>query len=70
MSVVESETAEKSPEGSPPPFVESETAETLLPYDKGGVPIYVAVAWVGIIIAYVTGVLTLVIPDLRAWMAR
>ncbi len=69
MSDAASDSAEKGP-SAPDAFVESDGAETRLPYDKGGVPIYIAIAWVGFIIAYLLGVATLVLPDLRAWMAQ
>jgi hypothetical protein len=51
-------------------FEEHDASQTMLPYGNGGVPFYVAVIWVGFIIAYVTGVVALVLPDLRAWMAN
>jgi len=51
-------------------FVEHEERETAMPYDKGGVPIYVAVLWVGFIVAYVTVMALLALPDLRAWLKQ
>ena len=52
------------------PFVERDDAETVLPYDKGGVPFYVALLWVGFIVAYVAVMAAIALPDLRAWMAK
>ena len=50
-------------------FIERDDRETELPVDHGGVPIYVAIAWVVFIIVYVTVMAILALPDLRAWMA-
>jgi hypothetical protein len=69
MSDAASETS-ASPASPPPPFVESDAGRTELPYDEGKVPLYVALVWVAFIVAYFVGVLTLVLPDLRAWMGR
>ena len=52
------------------PFVENDQRRTELPYDKGGLPFYVAIAWVGIIVAYVVVMSVLALPDLRAWIGR
>jgi hypothetical protein len=52
------------------PFVEDDTHRTELPYDKGGVPIYIALAWAGFIIAYIAVMSMIALPDLRAWLAR
>jgi hypothetical protein len=49
-------------------FVERDDAETPLPFGSGGVPLYIAVLWVGFVIAYVTVMSLLALPDLRAWL--
>ena len=53
-----------------PPFVENDVQRTRLPYDTGGVPFYIALAWAGIIIAYVTVMSMVALPDLLAWLGR
>jgi hypothetical protein len=60
-----SETSEKDP-----PFVENDVHRTRLPYDTGGVPFYIGLAWAGLIIAYITVMSTVALPDLRAWLGR
>ena len=35
--------------------------------DDGGLPLYVAVVWVGLIAAYLIVMFTLALPDLQAW---
>jgi len=52
-----------------PPFVEDDEKPTAMPVDTGGVPLYVALLWVGFIIAYVVVMSLLALPDLRAWLA-
>jgi hypothetical protein len=52
-----------------PDFVESDERPTSLPYDRGGVPFYIALAWVGVIVTYVAVMVTLALPDLRRWLA-
>jgi hypothetical protein len=52
------------------PFVEREDGETVLPYGNGGVPVYIALLWVGFIIVYVVVMSLIALPDLRAWMAH
>ncbi len=52
------------------PFVESESHKTRLPYDDGGVPLYVAVAWAAFIVAYITIMSTVMLPDLLAWLSN
>lgn len=51
-------------------FVEKETEETKMAYDDGGVPFYVAAAWVLFLVAYVVVMAMVSLPDLRAWSAR
>jgi hypothetical protein len=51
-------------------FIENDHRETKLGYGDGGVPFYVAVAWVLFIIAYVVVMASLALPDLRAWAGR
>ena len=60
-----SEASEKDP-----PFVESDQHRTRLPYDVGGVPLYVALPWVAFIIAYIVVMSIVALPDLRAWLGR
>jgi hypothetical protein len=69
-----SASASKSPKsaelvasGTDVPFVEDDAAQTVLPYDTGGVPFYIAFVWVAFIITYIVVVSVLVVPDLRAW---
>ena len=50
------------------PFVERDDRETVIPYDKGGVPIYIALLWVGFIITYIVVMSLIALPDLRAWI--
>jgi len=52
------------------PFVEDDASQTLLPYDNGGVPLYIALAWVTFIVTYIVVVFLVVIPDLRAWLGH
>lgn len=52
------------------PFVEDDRKRTRLPFDNGRVPFYIAILWVGFIVAYVTVMSLLALPDLRHWMAR
>jgi hypothetical protein len=52
------------------PFVEDDAHQTELPYDKGGVPIYIAIAWAAFIITYITVMSIIALPDLRAWLGR
>jgi hypothetical protein len=65
MKSAESERLEDSP-----PFVEDDQKETYLPYDKGGVPFYIAIVWVGIIVVYPVVMWLLALPDLRRWLAH
>jgi hypothetical protein len=51
-------------------FVERDDRETRMPMGEGGVPFYIAVAWVTFIVAYIIGMSLLALPDLRAWIAR
>ena len=62
--------ATSDPTAEAPAFVEDDAAETRLPYDKGGVPIYIALAWAGIIITYIAVMATLALPDFRRWTAH
>ena len=50
------------------PFVEDDAHPTDLPYDKGGVPLYIALAWAAFIVAYITVMSMVALPDLRAWL--
>ena len=49
-------------------FVEDDSQPTELPYDKGGVPLYIALAWAAFIVAYITVMSMVALPDLRAWL--
>ena len=69
MSETGSELAERGDDASRA-FVESDERETNMPYDKGGVPVYIAILWVGFIVTYVVVMSLLALPDLRAWLAR
>lgn len=69
MTDSESEASAKGPAKSLP-FVESDAARTELPYDNGGVPIYIALAWVAFIITYLVVMSVVALPDLRAWLAH
>ena len=55
---------------APRPFVEDDSRATELPYDKGGVPLYIALAWAAFIVAYITVMSMVALPDLRAWLGR
>jgi hypothetical protein len=52
------------------PFVEDDAHQTQLPYDKGGVPLYIALAWAAFIVAYITVMSMVALPDLRAWLGH
>jgi hypothetical protein len=52
------------------PFVEHDDRETIMPYDKGGVPVYIALLWVAFIITYIVVMSLVALPDLRSWMAH
>jgi hypothetical protein len=49
-------------------FVERDDQRTELPFDKGGVPFYIALLWAAFIVAYVVAMSLLALPDLRAWL--
>lgn len=51
-------------------FVEHDGEKTELPYGGGGVPFYVAIAWVAFVVVYIVVMVVVALPDLRAWMAR
>jgi hypothetical protein len=53
-----------------PAFVETDHQPTKLGYGEGGVPFYVAVIWVGYILAYILVMAYLALPDYRAWLNR
>ena len=69
-----SATGSEAPTGGAPenplPFVESDEQRTRFTYDDGGLPFYVAVVWAGLIVAYITVMAVLALPDLRAWLGR
>lgn len=50
-------------------LTEYESAPTKMTYDKGGVPLYVALIWVGFLASYVAYMLFYGLPDLSAWGA-
>ena len=54
--------------GAGRPFVEDDSHQTELPYDKGGVPLYIALAWAVFIVTYITVMSVVALPDLRAWL--
>jgi hypothetical protein len=56
--------------GEDEPFVERDDRATKMAYDEGRVPLYVVVAWVLFIVAYITVMALVALPDLRAWMQR
>jgi len=68
MTGSESRTSEK--DAAARPFVEDDSHQTELPYDKGGVPLYIALAWAIFIVAYITVMSVMALPDLRAWLGR
>jgi hypothetical protein len=51
-------------------FLERDDQETMLPYDKGGVPLYIAGLWVAFIVTYIVFMAVIALPDLRAWMGK
>jgi hypothetical protein len=61
--------AASDPERDSAAFVERDDRETELGYGSGGVPFYVALAWVGIIVAYLVAVVWLILPDFFTWQA-
>jgi hypothetical protein len=48
-------------------FTEYEQSETELPFDKGGVPVYVALIWVGFLAVYVIYMVMYALPDYSLW---
>ena len=44
--------------------------DTRMGFGDGGFPLYVAAAWLGVIVAYVAYYLYFGVPDLRAWLGR
>lgn len=50
-----------------PAFIESDHAETEMPFDKGGVPLYVAIVWVIFLACFVTYMVFYALPDFSAW---
>ena len=50
------------------PFVENDAHRTRLPYDRGGVPFYIALAWAAFIVTYIVVMSLVALPDLRAWL--
>jgi hypothetical protein len=64
MSAEESESQESR---DLPQYVEGDNQRTKLGYDKGGVPLVVAIAWVTFLVAYVVYMLIYALPDLTAW---
>jgi hypothetical protein len=48
-------------------LVESEDRGTEMTYDRGGVPLYVAVAWVTFLVVYVIYMVIYGLPDFSAW---
>jgi hypothetical protein len=52
------------------PFIERDDRETTMAYDTGRIPLYIVVAWVCFIVAYVVVMAIVALPDLRAWMAH
>jgi hypothetical protein len=50
----------------PAPFVEG-NHETRMTFDTGGFPFYVALAWVGLIIAYVSYMYVYGLDDFTKW---
>jgi hypothetical protein len=68
MTGSESKTSAEDRAGRP--FVEDDSHQTELPYDKGGVPLYIALAWAVFIVAYITVMSIVALPDLRAWLGR
>jgi hypothetical protein len=63
-----SDAASKEAKPEEEAFVEHDDRATLLPYDKGGVPIYIALLWVAFIITYIVVMTLVALPDLRSWM--
>ena len=61
---------QKAPGEEPTPFVENDASQTWLPYDRGGVPIYIALAWIAFIVTYIIVMSLVALPDLRAWLER
>jgi hypothetical protein len=65
MSASESERSEESP-----PFVEDDARETRLPYDKGGLPVLVAIGWLVFAVVHIAFMYLYGLPDLRRWLAH
>ena len=61
--------SEPTPEEKDLPFVERDDEPTKMIYDHGGVPMYVAVAWVIFLACYVAYMVVYGLPDLSAWGA-
>lgn len=48
-------------------FVEADDAETEMDFDDGGVPFYIAIAWVVFLAAYIVYMAVYALPDWAAW---
>ena len=66
-----SDSASEKPDATEAPsFIETDDQPTTFAYGKGGLPIPIALLWVGFIVVYVVVMSLLALPDLRAWMAQ
>ncbi|RMD99086.1 MAG: hypothetical protein D6812_12235 [Deltaproteobacteria bacterium] len=48
-------------------FLERDDAETRMDFDQGGIPFYVAIAWIIFLAAYVIYMVIYALPDWKAW---
>ncbi len=62
MSARESDTEKE-------PFVEDDGEQTWIAYDRGGLPTYVLLVWIALVVGYGTYMVLLSWPDLMSWGA-
>lgn len=49
-------------------FVETDDKATRFTYDKGGVPLYVALIWITFLVCYVVYMVKYALPDFTLWL--
>lgn len=69
MSASESETVKTEESAATQPYKEYDQHPTQLGFDRGGVPLYVALIWVVFLASYVAYMVVYGLPDLTAWGA-
>lgn len=49
------------------PFIEDDNAQTHFTYDDGGLPFYIGMIWISVLIGFTVYVISYMLPDLAAW---